>query len=86
MNAVKLLAPMVLCVAVSACTTVEYIPVTPNCYPVVMPSLPVIDNGELWDALGDEQYRVVESYVDGLWSVIDEQAAIIGEVCSNQED
>lgn len=101
MNVLKLLAPMALCAAVSACTTVEYIPVTPSCSPVVMPALPDIDRGYLWDTFveaerfraaddpvtqGDEQYRLLESYVDGLWSVIDEQAAIIGEVCGGQED
>tara|TARA_Y100000593_G_scaffold45242_1_gene86092 strand:- start:1973 stop:2122 length:150 start_codon:yes stop_codon:yes gene_type:complete len=46
-----------------------------------MPSLPDIDRGSLWDALGDDEYRRLESYTDGLWGVIDEQAAIISEVC-----
>lgn len=86
MNVLKLLGPLALCAAVSACSTVEYIEVTPNCSPVVIPNLPVIDNGDLWDALGDEKYRVIESYADGLWGIIDEQAAIISEVCGDTED
>lgn len=81
MNVLKLSALAVVCAAISACTTVEYVPVTPNCSPVVMPALPDIDSGELWDALGDDQYRVLERYIDRMWSVVDEQAAIISEVC-----
>lgn len=82
MNVLKILAPLALCAAVSACSSVEYIEVTPHCSPVVMPNLPVIDNGELWDVLGDERYREIEKYIDRLWGVVDEQAAIISEVCS----
>jgi len=81
MNALKLSALAAVFAAISACSTVEYVPVAPECSPVVMPALPNIDRGELWDALGDEQYRVLERYIDRLWSVVDEQSAIIGEVC-----
>ena len=96
MNVLKLSALAVVCAAISACTTIEYVPVTPECSPVVMPALPDIDRGLLWDTFvhaeryrsaddpvtqGDEQYRILERYIDRLWSVVDEQAAIIGEVC-----
>lgn len=82
MSVLRLSALAVVFAAVSACTTVEYVPVTPNCSPVVMPNLPDIDAGMLWDALGDERYREIEKYIDRLWGVVDEQAAIISEVCS----
>lgn len=82
MNVLRPLGLAVVFAAVSACSSIEYIEVTPHCSPVVMPNLPVIDNGKLWDALGDDRYRVIESYIDVLWGVIDEQAAIIGEVCA----
>jgi hypothetical protein len=53
----------------------------PHCAPVTVPALPVLDQGVLWDALGDVQYRQLERYINGLWSVIDEQAAVIDGVC-----
>jgi len=81
MSVLKLSGLLALCAAVSACQTTEYVPIEPECSPVVIPSLPDIDRGSLWDALGDDEYRRLESYTDGLWGVIDEQAAIIGEMC-----
>jgi len=67
--------------AVSGCTTIEYVEVRPQCEPVPIPALPSLDRGELWDALGDAQYREVERYINGLWSVIDEQSAVLGAAC-----
>ncbi len=67
--------------AVSGCTTTGYVTLQPQCEPVVVPALPLLDRGELWDALGDAQYRELERYINGLWGVVDEQAALIGEVC-----
>mgnify|MGYP000043469835 CR=1 FL=1 len=69
--------------AVSGCSTVEYVEVTPRCTPPSEPALPVIDRGELWDALGDARYRVLERYINVLWSYADEQAAMLGELCDD---
>lgn len=67
---------------VSGCiTTTEYVALQPQCEPVVVPALPLLDRGELWDALGDAQYRELERYINGLWGVVDEQAALIEAVC-----
>ena len=67
--------------AVSGCTTAEYVALQPQCEPVVVPALPLLDRGELWDALGDARYRELERYINGLWGVVDEQAALIEAVC-----
>lgn len=80
MNALKKLALLAL-FAVSGCSTLEVVPVMPHCAPVTVPALPVLDQGVLWDALGDVRYRQLERYINGLWSVIDEQAAVIDGVC-----
>lgn len=60
--------------------------VQPSCQPAVIPALPELDRGELWDALGDAEYRRVEAYIGGLWGVIDEQRAIIKAVCQSSSD
>lgn len=65
----------------SGCSTVEYVEVTPRCTPPSQPALPVIDRGELWDALGDARYRQLERYINGLWGYADEQAALLDELC-----
>ena len=80
-NALKVLALAALSV-VSGCTTTEYIHVTPECTPPPQPVLPLIDQGELWDSLGDERYRELEHYINGVWAYADEQAAMLGELCS----
>ena len=81
-NALKVLALAALSV-VSGCTTTEYIHVTPECTPPPQPVLPIIDQGSLWDALGDARYRVIESYINELWAYSDEQAAMIEALCTN---
>ena len=65
----------------SGCSTVEYVEVTPQCTPPSQPALPVIDQGELWDALGDARYRQLERYINGLWAFSDEQAALLQVLC-----
>ena len=65
----------------SGCSTVEYVEVTPQCTPPSQPALPVIDAGELWDALGDAEYRQLERYVNTLWGYADEQAAMLDALC-----
>lgn len=79
---IALLAPAlaVLC-AVSGCTTTEYIHVTPECTPPPQPALPEIDRGELWDALGDDRYRQLERYINGVWAFSDEQGAMLDSLC-----
>jgi hypothetical protein len=69
--------------ALSACSTVEYIEVTPQCAPPSHPALPSIDAGELWDALGDAEYRQLERYLNALWAFSDEQAALLSVVCGD---
>ena len=68
-------------VATSGCATTELVTLQPQCEPVPVPALPLLDRGELWQDLGDAQYRELERYISGLWSVIDEQAAVIEAVC-----
>lgn len=63
----------------SGCTTTEY--VTPSCTVPPVPSLPVIDRGALWDAVGDAEYRRIERYIDGLWQAVDERGAVLSAVC-----
>lgn len=73
---------LVISVATSGCTTTtEYVTLQPQCEPVVVPALPLLDRGELWDKLGDSEYRELERYINGLWGVVDEQAALIKSVC-----
>jgi hypothetical protein len=72
---------LVVSFGVSGCAT-EYVEIRPNCTPPAQPALPAISRGELWDALGDEQYRELERYINGLWGYADEQAALLGELCA----
>lgn len=67
--------------AASGCQTTEYVRVQPECTPPPEPHLPTLDRGEVWDQLGDVQYRVLELYIDGLWGYADEQAAMLQELC-----
>lgn len=67
--------------AVSGCTTTEYINVKPECTQPSQPVLPEIDQGELWDALGDERYRQLERYINGVWAFSDEQGAMLDSLC-----
>lgn len=82
--------------AVSGCTTTEYINVTPECTPPPKPVLPEIDQGELWDTFvdaeryrstdnavqaGDERYRELEGYINGVWAYSDEQGAMLDSLC-----
>ena len=77
-----LLAPALLALfAVSGCTNTEYIHVTPECTPPPQPALPEIDRGELWDALGDDRYRELERYINGVWAFSDEQGALLDSLC-----
>lgn len=76
-----LLAPALLALSVASCTTTEYIHVTPECTPPPQPALPEIDRGDLWDKLGDGEYRRLEAYINGLWSYADEQGAMLDTLC-----
>lgn len=69
---------------VSGCTTVEYVPVSLHCTPPPEPALPAISRGELWDKVGDEHYRRIESYITQLWAYADEQAAMLDALCETQ--
>lgn len=70
--------------AVSGCTATEYIHVIPECTPPPKPTLPLIDQGELWDALGDERYRELERYINGVWAFSDEQGAMLKTLCESE--
>lgn len=78
---VLLTASLLVILGASGCATPELVTLQPQCEPVVVPALPLLDRGELWQDLGDAQYRELERYISGLWSVIDEQAAVIDAVC-----
>ena len=80
-NALLVLA-LLATLGVSGCaTTTEYVTLQPQCEPVGVPALPILDRGALWDALGDARYRELERYINGIWGVVDEQAALIEAVC-----
>lgn len=65
----------------SGCATERYVYIQPDCTVPPMPALPSIDRAGVWDQVGDTDYRIIEDYIDGLWSVVDEQRAILSEVC-----
>ncbi len=69
----------------SACSAVEYLPITPECTPPPSPVLPLIDKGDLWQSLGDESYRELEAYLNGLWAYSDEQAAMLDALCATPQ-
>lgn len=79
-----LLAPALMALSVASCTTVEYVPVNPQCTLPPQPALPVLDKGELWDALGDDRYRELERYINELWAYADEQGAMLEALCEAQ--
>lgn len=68
---------------ISACTTTEFVHVTPECTPPPQPVLPELSKGDLWDALGDERYRQLERYINGVWAFSDEQGAMLQTLCTN---
>lgn len=70
-------------ISAASCTTTEVVEVRPTCTPPPEPSLPAIDRGELWDALGDDDYRELERYINRLWGYADEQAAMLDEACGD---
>ncbi len=77
-----LLTSALLVIFVASCSTVEYVPITPECTPPPSPVLPSISRGQLWDALGDESYRELEAYLNGLWAYSDEQGAMLDALCA----
>ena len=82
MNALLTAGLLAISVATSGCaTTTEYVSLQPQCEPVVVPALPLVDMGETWELLGDARYRELERYINGLWGVVDEQAALIDSIC-----
>lgn len=78
----KLIVPLLLLLLLSGCARTEYVTLQPQCEPVVVPALPLLDRGELWQALGDAQYRELERYINGIWGVVDEQAAMLDVLCA----
>ncbi|WP_339119186.1 hypothetical protein [Halomonas sp. BMC6] len=67
--------------AVSGCARTEYIEIHPQCTPPPEPTLPAIDRGTMWDALGDDRYRQLERYINGVWAFSDEQGAMLDSLC-----
>ena len=69
--------------AVSGCARTEYVEIRPQCTPPAKPALPLLEKGELWQALGDSQYRRLERYILQLWSFADEQSAMLDVICGS---
>jgi len=80
----RYMIPLLAVLALSGCTTTEFIHVTPECTPPPSPVLPELSKGELWDRLGDSEYRRLEAYINGLWAYSDEQGAMLEEMCDAQ--
>ena len=55
---------------------------SPDCPIVQRPTLPELNRGEIWDAMGDAGYREVERYINGVWAIVDQQDAILNMLCS----
>lgn len=68
---------------VSGCAATEYIEVRPECSVPPSPVLPDISRGDLWDALGDAEYRRLEAYINGVWGYADEAVAVLEVVCQS---
>lgn len=81
----RYLLPLLVAITLSACTTVEYVPVIAQCTPPTPPVLPNIDKGGFWDVAGDSLYRDVETYINALWAYADEQSAMLKELCDVRE-
>lgn len=77
-----LLASGLVVIFLASCTTVEYVPTQTGCTPPEWPLLPTVDRGELWDAIGDEKYRVIERYINTLYGHAKDQAVMLREICS----
>ena len=54
------LVVVALAVILAGCATTERVYITPDCTVPPRPTLPTVDAGELWDAVGDDMYRVLE--------------------------
>lgn len=78
-----LMASALLALSVASCSTVEYIHIQPDCTPPPSPVLPELSKGELWDELGDAEYRRLEAYINGLWAFSDEQGAMLQAMCDD---
>lgn len=65
----------------SGCTTDRYVYVHTQCTVPPMPALPSVDRAGVWDQMGNDDYRIIEAYIDGMWGLIDEQRSILKEVC-----
>lgn len=68
---------------ISACTTTEFVHVTPECTPPPQPVLPELSKGDLWESIGDDQYRRLELYINNLWAFSDEQSAMLTALCGD---
>lgn len=77
-----LLLSVPLALSVASCSTVEYVHVTPQCSPPPSPVLPELSKGELWNNLGDSEYRRVEAYINGVWAYSDDQGAMLDALCN----
>lgn len=80
-TSVLVVSALAVILGVSGCVSTEYIEVRPQCTPAPAPTLPAIDRGVTWELLGDERYRELETYINTLWAVHDEQAAMLDELC-----
>lgn len=81
----KTIAALALIGLLVGCVATEYIEVRPECSVPPSPVLTDINRGDLWDALGDAEYRRLEAYINGVWGYADEAVAVLEVVCSKPQ-
>lgn len=81
-NVLLIIAPLAASVG---CTTIETRYITPDCEVPPRPALVSVDAGELWDAVGDDMYRVLEERDARLTDWALELEAGMVELCGRAE-
>ena len=66
---------------IAGCSTGQTISVQPKCYVPVLPSLPTIDGGELFDRIGPDDYYTLSLREKRLTDWALEMEAMLLELC-----
>ena len=72
---------LLLSLGIVACTSVQTNNVQPKCYVPVLPSLPAIDGGELFDRIGPDDYYTLSLREKRLTDWALEMEAMLVELC-----